>query len=112
MPEDCLFCKIVARTLPAEILFEDDKTIVLKDIHPKAPVHVLVVPKQHIDSIASLSEGDDALIGHMVLIAQQQAAELGVGESGYKLIFNVGQHGGQTVPHIHLHVLGGKQLQE
>jgi histidine triad (HIT) family protein len=112
MPANCLFCKIVARTLPAEILFEDDKAIVIKDIHPKAPVHVLVVPKQHIDSITSLTEGDDALVGHMVLVAKQQAEKLGVAESGYKLIFNVGQHGGQTVPHIHLHILGGKQLQE
>ena len=112
MSDDCLFCKIAAGKIPAEKQFEDDQVIVIKDIHPKAPVHLLVIPKRHIDSIASLTEGDDALVGHVILIAKQQAEAQGVAESGYKLIFNVGEHGGQTVRHIHLHLRGGKQLTE
>ena len=109
---DCIFCNIIVKNIPSDMVFEDDKVIVIKDILPKAPVHLLVVSKEHIDSVADTKPEHEPLLGHMIGVAKQEAAKQGIAQNGYKLIFNVGKHGGQIVRHIHLHVLGGKQLSE
>lgn len=112
MTEDCVFCNIANKTIDSEILHEDDQLLVIKDIMPKAPVHLLIMPKEHIVSINELEQSHQDLIGAMILQAKRQAREQGVDQSGYKLVFNVGKDGGQVIPHLHLHVLGGKQLEE
>lgn len=110
MSNDCLFCKIISRELPSEILFEDKDLIVFKDKFPKAPVHVLLVPKTHIEGVMALADTDRQIAGALVVRARLIADELGLSR-GYKLIFNVGTEGGQVIPHLHLHLLGGKPLQ-
>jgi histidine triad (HIT) family protein len=111
--DDCVFCNIINRTLASNnIVEETPELIVLKDILPKAPVHLLVIPKKHIASVNDLGEADTALLGNMLLLARKMAKKFSIDESGYKLIFNVGRHGGQVVKHLHLHLLGGKQLPE
>ncbi len=109
---DCVFCNIANKTQPAEMLFENDELFVVKDIMPKAPVHLLVIPKRHIISINEVYREDSQLIADMVLTAKAQAEATGISATGYKLVWNVGKHGGQIIPHLHLHVLGGKQLDE
>ena len=104
--EQDVFCKIVAGDIPSDVLIETDELIVLADIAPKAPVHHLVVPKKHIATINEAQESDAQLLGRMVLAAKEAAEKLGISE-GYKLVFNVGEGGGQEIPHIHLHLLGG-----
>lgn len=96
--------------MESQLLYEDEKTVVFKDIAPVAPVHLLIVPKKHIPSIEGLSAQDAGLIGEMFLIAQKIAREQGVVQSGYRLSFNVGKDAGQTVDHLHLHLMGGKKL--
>jgi len=108
--EDCVFCNIVNREMHADIVFENKQVVVIKDILPKAPVHVLILPKKHIESVTSLAETDEAMLGQLVLVAKHVAEEQGIAETGYKLIFNVGKHGGQVIKHLHMHMLGGKQL--
>lgn len=108
----CIFCKIINKELPAEIVYEDDSVIAFNDIHPIAPVHVLVIPKRHIATVDELGPDDEALVGHMILVAKKIADDLHISEKGYKLIFRVGEWGGQEVEHIHLHVLGGAKLHE
>ncbi|MBI2626626.1 MAG: HIT domain-containing protein [Parcubacteria group bacterium] len=105
-----IFCKIVQKELPAEIVYEDEEFLVIKDIHPQAPVHLLVVPKKHFDQIHAASHEDLDLLGKMVLVAGKAAKLAGTEEKGYRLIINQGQDGGQLVPHLHLHLLGGKAL--
>ncbi len=107
---ECIFCKIINKTLPAEIVFEDEKIIVFKDIEPKAPLHLLIVPKSHIPSVNHLQEQDKELIGELFLSAQKIAREQGVAETGYRLSFNIGKDAGQTVEHLHLHLMGGEKL--
>ncbi len=110
--DDCVFCNIINKTLDSQIQFENERLIVLKDILPKAPVHLLVVSKKHIASVNHMETGDSALLGEMVLTAKQMADKFGIGETGYKLVFNVGRDGGQVISHLHLHVLGGKNMGE
>ncbi len=110
--DDCVFCNIVEHKIPAKTYYEDTEVVVVQDILPKAPVHVLVISKEHIPSISDTKPEHGPLLGKMILTGKQVATDLGVGESGYRLSFNVGREGGQIVPHIHLHVLGGKQLAE
>lgn len=110
--DECVFCNIVNKTLDSEILYDDLNLIVIRDILPKAPVHLLVIPKKHIVSVAHAEETDSAMIGQMVLAAKKMGEKFGVGETGYKLVFNVGRDGGQVIPHLHLHLLGGKKLPE
>jgi histidine triad (HIT) family protein len=110
--DDCVFCNIVNRTIEAQILFENERLIVIKDILPKAPVHLLIIPKKHILSITHTEAEDEALVGEMIVIAKEMAKKYGIGESGYKLVFNVGRDGGQVIPHLHLHLLGGKLMGE
>lgn len=107
---DCLFCKIVAGQLPGNIVFENDELIVLEDIHPKAPTHLLVIPKRHISTINDCDTQDERLLGQMILTAKKLAVDGGLSEFGYRLIFNVNEGGGQAVYHIHLHMLGGRQM--
>lgn len=102
----CTFCSIAAKDIPSDIIYEDDKFVVFKDIHPKAPFHVLVVPKEHIASLMEATEDDRALMGDMVFLAKKVAKDKGL--NGYKLQMNVGKEGGQEVDHIHLHVLASK----
>lgn len=107
---DCLFCKIVSGDMPAHKLYEDDQIIAFNDIAPQAPVHFLVIPKKHIRSLHDLSETDDqALAGHMLFTAQRLAKEQGC-EAGFRLVMNCNDLGGQTVYHIHMHVLGQRQM--
>jgi len=107
MVPDCLFCKIVHREIPSEFIYEDDCFVAFRDIKPHAPVHILIVPKQHIRSINDLEEKDNELVGKMFLVAKKMAKAEGINESGYKLLFNVEKGGGQVIFHLHLHLLGG-----
>jgi histidine triad (HIT) family protein len=107
---DCIFCKIVKGELPSSKVYENDKVVAFHDIHPAAPKHVLVIPKKHIASMNEAAEEDRELLGELFLAAKHVARELGIAESGYRLINNCGPDGGQVVYHLHLHVLGGEKL--
>ncbi len=109
---DCIFCKIIQKKLDAKIIFENKEIIAFKDIHPIAPVHVLIIPKEHIASINDVTMEKVRLLGEMILVAKDIAAQLGISENGYKLLFRIGKHGGQEVDHIHLHLIGGAALHE
>lgn len=102
--EDCLFCKIINKEINSEILHEDDKCVAFKDINPQARVHILLVPKKHIPTVADLEEGDEQVIGHMIKVAKDLAEENEC--KGYKLLFNVGKEAGQIIFHVHLHLMG------
>lgn len=106
----CLFCKIVAREISASVVLEDDHVLAFRDIHPAAPTHVLVIPKKHITSVADATDEDGALMGKVVLAARDVAAKLGLIEGGYRLVVNHGPDAGQSVFHVHCHVLGGRAL--
>ncbi len=108
---DDLFMKIIDREIPADIVHEDDELLAFRDIDPQAPVHVLVVPKRRIPTINDLAGDDAGLVGRMVLAARQIAADEGLSEDGYRLVFNCNDKGGQSVFHIHLHLLGGRQME-
>ena len=110
--DDCVFCNIVNKTIDSQLLFENANLIVIRDILPKAPVHLLVIPKRHMVSLNSLKPEDIPLAGEMIFVAKQMAEKFGIGESGYRVFFNVGPDGGQVIAHLHLHVLGGKKLPE
>ena len=105
-----LFEKIVAREIPAQIVFEDDLVLAFRDITPQAPTHVLIVPKKPIPRIAEASADDQKLLGHLLLKATEVAAKLGLDKTGYRLVINNGADGGETVPHLHCHILGGRHL--
>ena len=105
--DGCLFCKIAGGGTDTEFLFENDSVVVFRDIHPHAPVHLLIVPKKHIRSINDITDDDGALVGEMVAVARDMAAREGVSTSGYKLLFNVERGGGQVIFHLHLHLMGG-----
>lgn len=107
---DCLFCRVANGELPTEIIYEDDTVLAFRDINPQAPTHALVIPKRHIASINHATSDDAELLGSMVLAAKHVAAQEGLHDNGYRLVFNINNHGGQTVYHIHLHVLGGRQM--
>jgi histidine triad (HIT) family protein len=107
---DCLFCKIVEGTVPASIVHRDEHLIAFKDINPQAPLHVLIVPRRHIASLNALGPEDDGLVGEMVRRAAAIARDHGVADTGYRTLFNCNADAGQTVFHIHLHVLGGRGL--
>ncbi len=110
--QDCVFCKIANKTQESNILHETENIMIIQDIMPKAPVHVLIMPKRHIVSVNGLESGDGAMIAELVFAAKDYAAKAGVAESGYKLVLNNGKEGGQIIPHLHMHLLGGKQLEE
>ena len=106
----CLFCKIIAGEIPSKKVYEDDQLYAFEDINPQAPLHALIVPRQHIATLNDLTERDDDLVGSMIRRAAAIAKDRGVEGSGYRTVFNTNRHAGQTVPHIHLHVLGGRAL--
>jgi histidine triad (HIT) family protein len=106
----CLFCKIISEEIPSTKIFEDEYVIAFRDIQPQAPTHCLIIPRKHISTINDLSAEDTPLIGHMVQTAKKLAAEENLAENGYRLVMNVNDHGGQTVHHIHLHLLGGRRM--
>lgn len=103
---ECIFCKIINKEMPTDMVYEDDNFIAFKDIHPKAPVHILILPKKHIISVNHLEIQDKALMGELILIAQKIAKDKNL--KGYKLLINVGREGGQIIDHLHLHLLAGK----
>lgn len=106
----CLFCRIVQRELPATIVAEERDVLAFRDINPQAPTHLLVVPKTHIEQLSDLAESTAPLLSHAVLLANRLAREAGVGESGYRIVINCGPHAGQSVDHMHLHLLGGRAM--
>lgn len=110
--DDCVFCNIANKQIDSKIEYEDGEVMVIRDILPKAPVHLLVIPKRHIVSVSQTTEVDDKLLGKIILIAKKMAEKFGIAETGYKLVFNVGKDGGMVVPHLHLHLMGGKNLGE
>ena len=108
--ENCIFCKIVRGEIPSPRVLEGDDWIAIRDINPAAPVHVLVIPHRHVESVAALADGDADLAGRLLVAARDVARQEGVAESGYRVVINTGPEGGQTVPHLHVHVIGGRQL--
>ncbi len=108
--EDCIFCKIINKQIPSQIIYEDEEIIAFKDIEPVAPIHILVVPKKHISSVMELSEEDKPLIGKIYSVIKKLAVELGVEKEGFRVVTNCGENAGQTVKHIHFHLLAGKKL--
>ena len=107
---DCLFCRISAKKIPAKLVYEDRHAVAFEDIQPQAPVHVLIVPKKHISTSLDITDEDDGLIGHLFRIAGQIAKEKGIAERGFRLLMNTNPEAGQSVYHIHLHLLGGRQM--
>lgn len=107
---ECIFCKIASGEIPAEIVFQDDVCLAFKDINPAAPVHVLVIPKEHIPTLNDLAPEHESITGHILTVAKTIARDLGVAESGYRMVANCNSDGGQAVFHIHFHLLGGRQL--
>ncbi|HIC87680.1 MAG TPA: histidine triad nucleotide-binding protein [Aquificae bacterium] len=108
--KNCIFCKIINKELPSEIVYEDDKVIAFKDINPQAPIHILICPKKHIETINDLKEEDKDIIGHIFLVAKKIAKDLNVDKRGYRIIVNCNKEGGQEIYHIHFHFLAGKPL--
>lgn len=110
MNKPCIFCEIAAGRMDAELIHEDEKVVAFRDIHPQAPVHVLIIPRKHITSLLEIEPADAELLGHMHLCARKIAEQLGIAENGYRSVLNCGSDGGQTVWHIHLHLLGGRSM--
>ncbi len=109
---DCVFCQIVDGKIPSQTLYQDGEIIAFRDINPLAPTHVLIIPKKHVPSLAHLDDTETPLVGRMVRVANQLAREEGVSESGYRLVISSGEQGGQVVPHLHMHLLGGRRLSD
>jgi histidine triad (HIT) family protein len=107
---DCIFCKIVAGEAKAIIIYRDEHVTAFRDIHPVAPTHILIVPNKHIDSVAALNEADADLAGHLLVTARKLAEDEGLTQNGFRIITNTGPHGGQTVPHLHIHLIGGRHM--
>ncbi len=107
---ECIFCRIAEKKLPSKILYEDQISLAFEDINPQAPVHVLVIPKKHISTVLELKKEDQELIGHLFLVASRIATEKGIAERGFRLVLNCNREAGQTVFHIHLHLLGGRPM--
>ncbi|MFN7628117.1 MAG: histidine triad nucleotide-binding protein [Pirellula sp.] len=108
---ETIFSKIIRKEIPAKILFEDELSLAFADIHPQAPVHFLVIPKRRIVSLDEVSDQDAALLGHLQVVIARVAKEQGLSSAGYRVVTNIGSHGGQSVPHIHYHVLGGRAME-
>jgi histidine triad (HIT) family protein len=108
--QNCIFCKIAAGEIPAAKIFEDDRAVVFRDINPQAPTHALVIPRAHVASLDGAGEADESLLGHLLLVAARVARDEGLGESGYRTVINTGAGAGQTVFHVHVHLLGGRRL--
>jgi len=107
---DCLFCKIVNKEIPSKIVYEDNEIIAFNDIHPIAPIHILIIPKKHIESAIDINECDEILIGKIFTVINKIASEKGIAQSGFRIVTNCGKDGGQEVKHLHFHLLAGKKL--
>ena len=110
MTDSCIFCKIVSGEAKADIVYRDEQLTAFRDIHPVAPTHILIVPNRHIESVSTLEAEDEPLVGHLFTVASQLANSEGISEGGYRVITNTGVDGGQTVPHLHLHLIGGQMM--
>jgi histidine triad (HIT) family protein len=110
MTDSCIFCKIVSKEMKAEIVYQDEQATAFRDLHPVAPTHILIVPNKHIKSVGTLETKDEPLIGHLFTVARKLAEEEGVSNGGYRLITNTGANGGQTVFHLHMHLIGGQMM--
>lgn len=108
MSQDCIFCKIASKSIPVQPVYEDDEIIAFHDINPAAPVHVLVIPKKHIASLSEVDQDDQKLMGHLLAALPRIADQLGIAENGYRVVINTKDHGGQTVYHLHCHLIGGR----
>jgi len=108
--EDCIFCKIINREIPSEIVYEDEEIIAFRDVNPLAPVHVLVIPKKHISSLNELTVEDEKIVGRIYTVINEIANKEGIAEKGFRVVVNCGEDGGQAVKHLHFHILGGKKL--
>ncbi len=108
--ENCIFCKLANGIIPTEFVYESERICAFKDVSPKAPVHILIVPKKHIDSLQTASEEDRGILAEILFAATEIARTFGVSESGYRVITNIGEDGGQSVHHLHFHVIGGRKL--
>lgn len=109
--ENCIFCKIANGEIPTNFVYEDERLVAFRDIAPAAPVHILIVPKEHVESVNDLEENGESLAGEMVLAARAIAKDLGIMDKGYRLVINTGEDGGQAVGHLHLHLLAGRSMQ-
>lgn len=107
---NCLFCKIVRKEIPAKVVFEDDLVLAFEDINPKAPTHVLVIPKKHVESLEGVGREDRQWLGHLVMVARDLGCQMGHRRSGYRTVINTGLDAGQSVFHVHLHLLGGRKM--
>ncbi|MFC1899010.1 histidine triad nucleotide-binding protein [Chloroflexota bacterium] len=107
---DCIFCQIVAGKIPSDIVYRDEELLAFRDINPLTPTHIVIIPREHISSLLDISETEIPLMGHMINTANQLGRSEGIDESGYRLVINCGKEGGQLVPHLHLHLLGGRKL--
>ena len=107
---DCIFCKIIAGQIPSDVVYTDNKVIAFRDINPLAPVHLLIIPREHITTLNDISEQETMLMGHMLQVARQLAKQHGIATKGYRVVINCGPQGGQVVPHLHMHLLGGREL--
>src|SRR5204863_7527886 len=107
---DCLFCKILAGTAAADVVYQDNRCVVIRDVKPQAPTHVLVIPREHLESLDEASQRDEALLGHLLRVSARVANDQGYGESGYRTVVNTGEGAGQSVFHLHVHVLAGRPL--
>ncbi len=110
MNDDCIFCQIVAGELDSDKVYEDDRLLAFRDANPQAPVHVLVIPKRHISSLKEVTDDDGELLGHLQVTVAEIADDLGLAADGYRVVVNCGSQGGQTVGHLHYHILGGRQM--
>ncbi|HEV7474062.1 MAG TPA: histidine triad nucleotide-binding protein [Pyrinomonadaceae bacterium] len=108
--QSCLFCRIAAKEIPADFVYQDDRSMVIRDVNPQAPSHLLVIPLDHIESLDEASQRDEALLGHLLRVAARVANSEGLGEGGYRTVINNGEGAGQSVFHLHVHVLGGRAL--
>lgn len=112
MAQGCLFCRIIAGEIPSDVIYQDEDFLAFRDIEPMAPTHLIIVPKTHITSLAELTEQQQGFIGRLIILAQKLAEKEGIAERGYRLAINCGPEGGQVVPHLHFHLIGGRKLSD
>ena len=109
---ECVFCRIIAGEIPADIIYQDDEVIAIRDINPQAPTHILMIPKDHISSLVELDQEKSDLAAHLMVLSNELSRKEGIAEKGYRVVINSGREGGQAVPHLHVHLLGGRQLSD
>lgn len=112
MAEGCLFCRIVAGEIPSDVVYQDQEVLAFRDINPQAPKHIIIIPKVHITSLAELTEQQQGLMGRLIILASDLARKEGIAGRGYRLAINCGPEGGQVIPHLHLHLIGGRRLND